>query len=114
MAQSRRISIAAAGGLALCVACVDAAPRELPNAAPVPSSSAVTSRAEPVATRAEPPPALAPAQEPVRAGPLGALSQMVTTQALLVSLFLAPVSKDGSAMMARADASASDGGTRAR
>jgi len=114
MAQSRRISIAAAGGLALCVACVDAAPREnAPDTAPV-APSAVTSGTEPVARAVPPPPALAPAQEPVRAGPLGALNQMVTTQALLVSLFLAPVSKDGSSMMARADASAGDGGTRAR
>ena len=38
----------------------------------------------------------------------------LTTQALLVSLFLAPVSKDGSQVLARADASAQDGGTRQR
>jgi hypothetical protein len=108
MAQSRLSSIAAAAGLALSAACVDAEPRDV-----VPEMAPVASAAAPSA----PPAAVAPPVaelEPVRAGPLGALNQMVTTQALLVSLFLAPVSRDGSQMMAHADASASDGGTHPR
>lgn len=116
MAQSRPLSIAAAGALALCVACAQAVSREVaPDDGATVGSGAMASRVAPVAAPAEPSgPALASAEGPARAGPLGALSQMVTTQALLVSLFLAPVSKDGSSMMARADASVSDGGTRPR
>jgi hypothetical protein len=111
MAQSRLLSIAALGALALGVACAPTTPREsVPEEPPV---AAAASRVEPRVAPATPPALeLAPMAEPAHAGPLGALSQMVTTQALLVSLFLAPVSKDGSEMMARADASARDGGTR--
>jgi len=112
MAQSR-LPIAAAGALALCVACVQAAPRESASEAQV-ASSTVASTVEPVLPTAIPAPDFAPVEEPMGAGPLGALGQMVTTQALLVSLFLAPVSKDGSQVLARADASAQDGGTRQR
>lgn len=92
-----RVPMLAAGALALGVACsgssaqLEPQPLETPRleAPPAPASIDAAPNAGVAETLAP-----APASEPgVRKSPMQALNQMVTAQALLVSLLLAPLSK---------------------
>jgi hypothetical protein len=113
-------SLLTAGLLALSLACggagahaTDAAFRgtSAPSGTPASPPPAVPA-AEPETAAATPSEAAAPAA-PARNSPIQALNQMVTAQALLVSLLLAPLSKDaGGGPQARADAAPASPPTR--
>jgi hypothetical protein len=102
------VSMLTAGMLALTVACSGASAVP-PEAASVSLASApavpLAPAPAPNAGVAETVPAAAVGEPPLRKSPIQALNQMVTAQALLVSLLLVPLSKEAVEQpLARVDA----------
>jgi hypothetical protein len=115
MLHSRRFAQVGALALLSTIACSSLSTQGVPTAAPVPDDDRAAALAQPVAPAlvpaehalaSQPAPAageLDPGATPARARPLEVMSQMLTAQALLVSLLLAPLSRDGGEL-ARVDA----------